>query len=263
MAKRGCNPTLITLGRTIRIYREQAGLIQKELARKLGYTNAWLSNLETGQLRPRRDQITAIEEALGIPPGVLMSIRAQLDTEDLPGSLRSWTEEEQHAEVVRSYQTTLIPDLLQTPEYAHTLHPGDESTINALLERQAILSRDDPPVFHCVLDEAVLHRDRGAPQVMRDQLLYLVKRVAPPRLTVQILRSADNPYTYPGFTLATTGVEQAGLIPTPVSDIVTNSREDIAALTTAWEATRSFALSQRESIDLIQQIADTIQHADG
>ena len=40
------SPTLITLGRLIRTYREAAGMIQKELANKLGYTNAWLSNVE-------------------------------------------------------------------------------------------------------------------------------------------------------------------------------------------------------------------------
>ncbi len=36
------NPTLITLGRLIRTYRETTGMIQKELANKLGYTNAWV-----------------------------------------------------------------------------------------------------------------------------------------------------------------------------------------------------------------------------
>ncbi len=193
MARRP-NPTLITLGRTIRMFREHAGMIQKELANKLGYTNAWLSNVETGQLRLRPEQVTAFEEALGIPPGVLMDIHALLDAESLPGYLRSWPEEEQRAEVIRSYQTTLIPDLLQTPEYAHTLHPGDDTAVHALIERQAVLTRDDdPPAFHCVLDEAVLHRDRGAPQIMRDQLLHLVKSIAPPRLTIQILRVGRQP----------------------------------------------------------------------
>ena len=47
--------------------------------------------------------------------------------------------------MIRSYQTTLIPDLLQTPEYAHTLHPGDDTAVHALIERQAALTRDEIP----------------------------------------------------------------------------------------------------------------------
>ena len=202
MARRP-HPATIALGRTIRTYREHAGMIQTELANKLGYTNAWLSNVETGQLRLRREQITEFEKALGIPPGVLADIQTLLEAGSLPACPRPWPQEEQRAEVIRSYQTTLIPDLLQTPEYTHTLHPGDDTAVHALIERQAALDRDDPPTFHCVLDEAVLHRDRGAPQIMRDQLLYLAKSITPPRLTVQILRSADNPYPYTAFTLAT------------------------------------------------------------
>ena len=77
------SPTLITLGRLIRTYRKAAGMIQKELANKLGYTNAWLSNVETGQLHLRPEQITAFEEALKIPKGILMVVHDQLDKESL------------------------------------------------------------------------------------------------------------------------------------------------------------------------------------
>ena len=87
-------PTLITLGRTIRAFRESAGMIQIELAKQLGYTNAWLSNIETGQIRPRQDQLDAIEEILGIPSGVLLTIQKQHDAESLPGHLRPWPGEE-------------------------------------------------------------------------------------------------------------------------------------------------------------------------
>jgi transcriptional regulator with XRE-family HTH domain len=178
------SPTLITLWRTIRIYREAAGMIQKELAHKLGYANAWLSNVETAQLRPRQEQLTAIEEALKIPPGVLMGIHTQLDVESLPGYLRSWTEQEDRATVLRTFHVALVPDLLQTEDYARALLADDEPAVRARLSRQAIR------------------------------------------------------------------------IETPSRDIITNNREDIAGLLAAWEATRTFALSQRESIELIQTIAE-------
>ena len=252
------SPTLITLGRTIRIYREAAGMIQKELAHKLGYTNAWLSNLETAQLRPRQEQLIAIEEALKVPPGVLLGIYAQLDLESLPGYLRSWTDEEDRATVFRMFHVSLVPDLLQTEDYARALLADDEAAIHARLERQGLLTREDPrpPMLHCVLDEAVLLRSRGPNTIMRDQLLHLVKSVSPPRLTIQVLRAAENPHRFGAFTIATVDDGEVGRIETPAGDIVTNNRDDIAALLAAWEATRTFALSQRESIELIQTIAE-------
>ncbi len=258
MSRQHRSPTLITLGRTIRAFRESAGMIQIEVAKQLGYTNAWLSNIETGQIRPRQDQIDAIEELLGIPSGVLLTIQKQHDAESLPGHLRPWPGEEYLATVIRTYQIALVPDLLQTEDYTRALLSGDENAIRARMERQRVLTREDPqaPMFHCVIDEAVLLRDQGGTAVMRDQLLHLIKVVSPPRLTVQILRSADNPYPYGPFALATVDDGEAGQIQTPVRDIVTNNRQDIAALTAAWEAVRTFALSQRDSTELIQQVTD-------
>jgi transcriptional regulator with XRE-family HTH domain len=52
----------VTLGRMVRTFRDAAGLTQKELASRLGYTNGWVSNVETGQLRPRPEQVTALEQ---------------------------------------------------------------------------------------------------------------------------------------------------------------------------------------------------------
>jgi transcriptional regulator with XRE-family HTH domain len=86
------SPTLVTLGRMVRTFRDAAGLTQKEFAKKLGYTNGWVSNVETAQLRPRSEQVTAMERALGVPPGALMNIYEQLDGEVLPGcSASGWT----------------------------------------------------------------------------------------------------------------------------------------------------------------------------
>jgi transcriptional regulator with XRE-family HTH domain len=56
--------TLITLGKVVKFCREVAGLKQTTVASKLGYSDGWLSNLETGQLRPRRGQVANLEKAV-------------------------------------------------------------------------------------------------------------------------------------------------------------------------------------------------------
>ncbi len=249
------SPTLITLGRLVRTHREALGMIQKELAHKLGYTNGWLSNLENGLLHPRPDQVTALEQALKLPPGALMIVYEQLDRENLPGWFRTWLDEEEQATVIRSFELSLIPGLLQHEEYARALL-HDETAVEERMKRQEILKRDEPPTLHFVLDEAALYRDRGGPQVMRDQLEHLLACVSPPNLTVQIVRSADNPHSVGAFMIATVEGSEVGYVETAIRGIVTSSREDIASLQASWESIRTFALPQRESIELIRKVIE-------
>jgi transcriptional regulator with XRE-family HTH domain len=249
------SPTLITLGRLVRAYREAAGLTQKELAGTLGYTNGWLSNLETAQLRPRIDQIESIEQALSLPKGVLLIVAEQLDAEVLPGWFRPWLDEERQATLLRTFELALIPGLLQTPEYAAVLLDGDENAVRARMERQKILTKEDPPTIHVVLDEAVLYRGRGGKEVMRAQLEHLIASVGP-SLTLQVVRSKVNPRSTGAFTIATVDGVDVGYVETIVRGIVTSSREDVSVMIAAWEAIRTFALPQQESLDLIKKVIE-------
>jgi transcriptional regulator with XRE-family HTH domain len=249
------SPTLITLGRMVRTFREAAGLTQKELARRIDYTNGWVSGVETGQLRPRAEQVVALEQALGLPPGALMNVYEQLDGEVLPGWFREWVDEESQAEVIRTFQLALIPGLLQIEEYARALLPDDEAAVAQRMKRQEILSRETPPMLHVVLDEAVLYQARGGKEVMRAQLEHLVASVGA-RLTLQVVRSHENPRSLGAFTIATVDGSDVGYVETAIRGIVTSSREDLAELTAAWESIRTFALSQKESVDMINKVIE-------
>jgi hypothetical protein len=78
----------------------------------------------------------------------------------------------------------LIPGLLQTAEYARALFlaqqtdTSDENIgalVAARLERQAILDRADPPDVVELIDESVLHRLIGSPQIMHEALVHLAE----------------------------------------------------------------------------------------
>jgi transcriptional regulator with XRE-family HTH domain len=249
------SPTLITLGRLVRTFRDAAGLTQKGLAGALGYTNGWVSNVENGQLRPRPEQVTALEQELGVPPGALMNVYEQLDGETLPGWFREWVDEEERADVLRTFELALVPGLLQTEEYAQALLPNDQAAVTRRMDRQKILARDHPPMLHVVLDEAVLYRARGGAKIMRAQLEHLIASVGP-RLTLQIVRSEKNPRSTGAFNIATVDGSEVGYVETVIRGIVTSGREDIAELLAAWEAVRTFALSQEESIEFIRKVIE-------
>src|SRR3569833_1712072 len=249
------SPTLITLGRLVRTFRDAAGRTQKGLASARGYTNGWVSNVETGQLRPRPEQVTALELQLGAPPGALMNVYEQLDGESLPGWFRDWVDEEEKADDFRTFELAVVPGLLQIEEYARALLPDDEVALARRMDRQKILARDDPPTLHVVLDEAVLYQARGGPQVMQAQLEHLIVSVGP-RLSLQVVLSYKIPLSAVSFTNATDKDTEMGYVESAIRGIVTSSREDIAELFAAWEAIRTFALSQEESIDFIRKVIE-------
>ncbi|MEV5704422.1 Scr1 family TA system antitoxin-like transcriptional regulator [Actinoallomurus sp. NPDC052274] len=161
------SPILITLGRLVRRYRDAASILQADLAKRLGYSDGWLSNVETGQLRPRREHITAIEQALTLPPGVLMEVYDLLEGESLPVWMRDWLGEERRSSALRAFELALVPGLLQTPDYARSVLDGDEAALTARIERQAILKSENPPTLRCVLDETVLTRGFGDAKVAK------------------------------------------------------------------------------------------------
>ena len=67
----------------IKILREQLGLSQEELARKVGYTDrSSIAKIEAGRVDLSQSKISAFAAALGVTPAQLMGIT--LSTESLP-----------------------------------------------------------------------------------------------------------------------------------------------------------------------------------
>ncbi|MGH2805456.1 MAG: helix-turn-helix domain-containing protein, partial [Thermoleophilaceae bacterium] len=101
------------------------------------------------------------------------------------------------AERLRTYGSMLVPGLLQTREYAETLIRNaaaadtPEEQIGRMIElritRQQILRGEAPVDFAAVVDESVLHRVIGGPELMRGQLARLRDVVERPNVEVRVL----------------------------------------------------------------------------
>jgi transcriptional regulator with XRE-family HTH domain len=103
---------------------------------------------------------------------------------------------EQAASVIRSYHAQVLPELLQTEDYARAVaqvrHLGVDQTlmkylVELQLARQHILHRPGPPRLWTVVDEAALRRVIGDPAVMRDQLEQLLRLSELPHIRLQVL----------------------------------------------------------------------------
>ncbi|MGH3771319.1 MAG: DUF5753 domain-containing protein, partial [Pseudonocardiaceae bacterium] len=101
------------------------------------------------------------------------------------------------AERLRSYGAMLVPGLLQTREYAETLirnaaaadTPEEqiEKGIELRMTRQQLLGGEAPVDFAAVVDESVLRRVIGGPEVMHGQLTRLLEVAERPNVEVRVL----------------------------------------------------------------------------
>jgi hypothetical protein len=89
-----------------------------------------------------------------------------------------------------------VPGLLQTPEYARAVillgHAGANADeidrrVELRRQRQQILDRIEPPQLWAVIDEAVLRRPIGGPEVMRAQIEALIEAAKKPNVRLQII----------------------------------------------------------------------------
>ncbi|SNS22099.1 helix-turn-helix domain-containing protein [Actinomadura mexicana] len=87
---------------------------------------------------------------------------------------------ERRANLIKTYEPSLIPGLLQREAYARAIFTSSRRTdaddaVTERLARQKILTREYPCKLMAILDTAAVLRSFGDTDVMRDQLGYLLE----------------------------------------------------------------------------------------
>ncbi|MFJ5774876.1 Scr1 family TA system antitoxin-like transcriptional regulator [Streptomyces sp. NPDC093094] len=186
-------------GYELRRKREEAGLTQKELGRIVFCTGSLVGQIETALKVPQREFAERVDAAL-LTDGFFSRLVGLVLRSQLPSWFQPFAEMEARADYISTYQCQLVYGLLQTESYARAVLSVDHSErldqmVAARLERQRILQREQPPVLWAVLDEAVLHRQIGGPQVMREQLAHLIDLFGRPWLELQVLPFSTGEHT--------------------------------------------------------------------
>jgi len=121
------------------------------------------------------------------------------------------------ASEIRAYEGQVVPGLLQIEHYARTMIVKGRPDISAAeldrrvhvrMERQSLLTQDDPLHLWVVLDEAIFHRLVGGPAVMRQQLDHLVMIAGLPNMTLQVLPFAIGAHAGMDGSFAILGYEE-------------------------------------------------------
>ncbi|MHC5263382.1 helix-turn-helix domain-containing protein [Streptomyces sp. UC4497] len=174
----GASP-LDYFGFELRRRREEAGLTLGQLGDCVFCTGSLIGQVECAKKVPTRDFSERVDAALGTE-GFFSGLVGLVLRSQLPHWFQAFAEMEARATYISTYQCQLVYGLLQTEEYARAVlsaeeHDSLEATVAARMERQRIMARPEPPALWTVLDEAVLHREIGGPDVMRRQLARLLE----------------------------------------------------------------------------------------
>lgn len=198
------------LGTDLRQLREARSLKLEEVAVHLGVAPSTLSRIETGKAPTRTSYLAVMLDLYGVTDASQRALLADLARE---GQRRGWWWEyedllpagsgtylglEAEACALRAFEVQLIPELLQTPDYARAVIAAGRPELPALqaerlagvqMRRQEVLSDPDPLQLRLILDESALLRSVGPEALMRQQLTSLAELAAAARAdaTIQVL----------------------------------------------------------------------------
>lgn len=197
------------IGLNLRQLRKEAGKSRPEVAKRLGISRASVGHLETARNLPSPAVLEILLDFYGTPerlPDFIKLIEAARKGSNwwdhLAGAVPGWFDLylglEAGAAELSIFDSYLVPGLLQTADYAEAVFRSDgdltDEQVRQRVElrqgRQTVLERsddNDPVRLWAVLDESVLLRQRGTPEVMAEQLAHLLKMSEQPRVELLVL----------------------------------------------------------------------------
>lgn len=184
-------------------------------------------------------------------------------------SLKAFLGQEATAERLHTYESEFVPGLLQTVDYVRAIHQAAhaslsdedvERLVTVRITRQEVLRRSDSPLrLTAIVNEAVLRREVGGPEVTRNQLGHIIDVAKLPNVRVQVVPfklglhpGMGGPFMILAFH------KDAGLKPIVylenLADAwVTREDRDVAKYQEAFEELQAVAPGPRESLHMIDE----------
>lgn len=222
----GGAPTVlrVVLGKRLQDLREKAGLSYEQAGRALDVTHATVRRMEKAEVGLKLPYVEKLLLTYGVTAdddleGFLSLAREanqpgwwQHYRDVLPEWFSVFVSLEEEANLIRAYEPHYVPGLLQTRGYARAVLQAGmpqatpeqiERSVALRTERQALLSRENPPVLWAVIDETVLRRPIGSREIMREQIDQLIDVCTLPHVRLQIMSFAAgaHPAMYGPFHL--------------------------------------------------------------
>lgn len=196
----------------LRRHRENAGLTQKEAAKRAGIAGNRLNHFEIMRSVPPDDVLIRLlelyeatgetDELLAILPAARKRTASEAATSD-PEQFNLYIGLEAGATQIETYNALVLHGLVQTADYAEALlrghgqglpEPEVRRRLRLRLRRQELLTAESPTQLWLVVPQQVLEIPVGGPEVVRGQLAHLLDVANLRNVELQVIPRNVVPY---------------------------------------------------------------------
>ncbi|ONH24991.1 helix-turn-helix domain-containing protein [Pseudofrankia asymbiotica] len=196
------------LGAELRRLREAVELTVDEAGDHIHRSGPTISRMEAGQFRFVPRNVAELLDLYGVTDEDQRQALLALAKESrkpawwhsygdiVPRWFQIYIGLEAEASTVATFESLLVPGLLQTADYARAViraaspaMPAAEidRAVELRLTRQKVLTNDPPLDLWAIMDEAAIRRHVGGPDTMRRQLDRLIALSEQPGITIQVV----------------------------------------------------------------------------
>jgi transcriptional regulator with XRE-family HTH domain len=253
-------------GAVHKAFRRRAGLTQEEYAPLVRYQPSTVASIEQGRRFPPRvfvERAEQVLDAFGALKGAYKHVGRE---KGLASWFRQWAELEEQAISLYTFESRLVPGLLQTEAYARRLFSERlplltdsqiEAMVTARLERQSLLAERPGTAFSFIVEEYVFERRTGGVEVTRELIDHVLESTELRNVELQLMpmdRDVHAGLNGPVQLLETAENEWFGYCEGQESGQLIVNPKTISVLHMRYAKLRSQALTPGDSRGLLERM---------
>ncbi|MFF4898369.1 helix-turn-helix domain-containing protein [Streptomyces sp. NPDC001068] len=266
------------LGSTMRKLRARKGLTLEEAGGLVGVSKATVSRYETQAGPVKWIVVDALCREYGATDSERLAVVALAKdakqqgwwssfADSIPESMNLLLTLEDEAVSESHFSCVYVPGLLQTRAYCTALQRANEvplesgeieRLVDIRMKRQDILNRSRPPRLWAILDESVIRRIVGSPQIMKEQLGRLLEANESPHITLQVLPFSKGAHAAALGSFVMVGGAEPTLdvvyVDFHTGSLFLEKDEELHRYRLAFEYLRAQALDMEASSSMIERI---------
>lgn len=261
---------LRNFGDTVKAFRKRAGLTQEQLHPLIRYSVQYIGSVEQGRRHPSTRFVEKAEEVLDAFGVIRIAAKQLTRRRGLAKWFRRWAELEEDAVTLNTYECRSVPGLLQPESYARALIAAvlplptveeTEARITARLGRQKVLHQAPYTIFSFILDEVVIERQTGGPEVTIELIDHLLACARLPNVDLQIMPRVSPEHAGlggPFRLLETEENDWVGYSEGQQTGQVISNPKDVSLLHQRYAKLRIQALNPTETVGLLMRMRGSL-----
>jgi DNA-binding XRE family transcriptional regulator len=254
------------VGAQLAMFRETAGLTQRELASSINVNLETIASIEQGR-RPLKPDLAVRLDCLLETKNALETAVANMPEIDLiPAWAEQYMDLEREAIALSSYQNQVVPGQLQTENYARAVFRSripildeDEITkrVATRIERQEILQRKNPMSVSFVIWQPLLMLRLGDEETCAEQIRHLRACAELPGVSIQVMpldRGSHPALDGPFILLETPDHQHLAYAETQRGSQLISDLDEVSILAQRYAMLRTQALNQEDTVGLLDRL---------